>query len=59
VPALLRSVGYTEAFFKGRTNLLCGKIDWIFTKGMKMGQVRLGNYAGSDHKWITVDVQLQ
>jgi endonuclease/exonuclease/phosphatase family metal-dependent hydrolase len=59
VPTLLRNRGYTEASFKGRTNTLCGRIDWIFTKGMKMGQARLGNYAGSDHKWITADVQLQ
>jgi len=58
VPALLRRAGYTEASFKGRTNLLCGKIDWIFVKGMKTGQARLGSYAGSDHKWITADLQL-
>jgi endonuclease/exonuclease/phosphatase family metal-dependent hydrolase len=59
VPTLLRRAGYTEAFFKGRTNLLSGRIDWIFTNGMKMGQAGLGNYAGSDHKWITADVQFQ
>jgi endonuclease/exonuclease/phosphatase family metal-dependent hydrolase len=59
VPMLLRRFGYTEALTKGRTNRLCGRIDWIFVKGMKMGQARLGNYAGSDHKWITADVQLQ
>jgi endonuclease/exonuclease/phosphatase family metal-dependent hydrolase len=58
VPALLRNAGYTEASFQGRTNLLCGRIDWIFTKGMKMGQAKLGNYAGSDHKWIMADLQL-
>lgn len=58
VPALLRRAGYTEAFFKGRTNLLCGKIDWIFTKGMKMGRAGLGSYAGSDHKWITANLRL-
>jgi endonuclease/exonuclease/phosphatase (EEP) superfamily protein YafD len=58
VPTLLRNAGYTEASFKGRTNLLCGRIDWIFTKGMKMGQARLGNYAGSDHKWVMADLQL-
>jgi endonuclease/exonuclease/phosphatase family metal-dependent hydrolase len=58
VPILLRNRGYTEASFKGRTNMLCGRIDWIFTKGMKIKQVRLGNYAGSDHKWITAYLQL-
>lgn len=51
---LIEASGYTDALFTigGRTQGLLGRLDWIFSRGFQSAEPVLGDYAGSDHRWI-------
>jgi len=51
---LLRASGYADAFgaIGGRTQALLGRLDWIYTRGFVAADQVLGDYDGSDHRWL-------
>ena len=51
---LLEASGYVDAFgaVGGRTHALLGRLDWIYTKGFVATDQVLGDYDGSDHRWL-------
>ena len=51
---LLRESGYADAFgaIGGRTQALLGRLDWIYTRGFAAADQVLGDYDGSDHRWL-------
>ncbi len=55
---LLQLSGYTDALaaIGGRTHALLGRIDWIYTNGLHSTEPILGDYAGSDHRWLLANL---
>lgn len=51
---LLEASGYVDAFraVGGRTHALLGRLDWIYAKGFVATDQLLGDYDGSDHRWL-------
>ena len=51
---LLRASGYVDAFSAvgGRTQAFLGRLDWIYTRGFVAANQLLGDYDGSDHRWL-------
>lgn len=51
---LLRESGYADAFgaIGGRTQALLGRLDWIYTRGFAVADQVVGDYDGSDHRWL-------
>lgn len=51
---LLGESGYADAFsaIGGRTQALLGRLDWIYTRGFAAADQVLGDYDGSDHRWL-------
>lgn len=51
---LLHASGYIDAFgaVGGRTHALLGRLDWIYTRGFASANQVLGDYDGSDHRWL-------
>ncbi|MFH1724733.1 MAG: endonuclease/exonuclease/phosphatase family protein [Elusimicrobiota bacterium] len=54
---LLRDAGFREAGIEGGTQRLVGTVDWIFARGLVIKDARRGDYAGSDHRWITATLE--
>lgn len=55
---LLRGSGYADAFnaVGGRTQALLGRLDWIYTRGFAAASPVLGDYDGSDHRWLQTNL---
>ncbi|MDA0207560.1 MAG: endonuclease/exonuclease/phosphatase family protein [Acidobacteria bacterium] len=51
---LLQASGYVDALGSvgGRTQAVLGRLDWIYTRGFAAADQVLGNYDGSDHRWL-------
>jgi endonuclease/exonuclease/phosphatase family metal-dependent hydrolase len=51
---LVQASGYADAFggIGGRTQALLGRLDWIYTRGFTATGRILGEYDGSDHRWL-------
>lgn len=52
---LLQLTQYNDALamIGGRTHAILGRLDWIFSRGLTASEPVLGEYAGSDHRWIS------
>lgn len=48
------------AYRIGPLHLMAGKLDWCLLYGMRVLHKAIGNadYAASDHKWLSVEVEL-
>jgi endonuclease/exonuclease/phosphatase family metal-dependent hydrolase len=55
---LLRASGYADAFgaVGGRTQTVLGRLDWIYTRGFVAADQVLGDYDGSDHRWLRASI---
>jgi endonuclease/exonuclease/phosphatase family metal-dependent hydrolase len=51
---LIKEAGFKDALeaIGGSTNLLVGRIDWIFSRGLELIDSMRGDFGGSDHRWI-------
>jgi endonuclease/exonuclease/phosphatase (EEP) superfamily protein YafD len=52
---LLGISGYNDALatIGGRTHALLGRLDWIYSRGLLSTAPFVGEFAGSDHRWIS------
>ena len=57
---LLKASGYVDAFgaVGGRTQAVLGRLDWIYTRGFGATNQVLGNYDGSDHRWLQASLSV-
>jgi endonuclease/exonuclease/phosphatase family metal-dependent hydrolase len=55
---LLQASGYVDAFgaVGGRTHAVLGQLDWIYTRGFVAADPVLGDYDGSDHRWLQASI---
>jgi len=55
---LLQASGYVDAFAAagGRTHAVLGQLDWIYTRGFAAANPVLGDYDGSDHRWLKASI---
>ena len=55
---LLQASGYVDALgaVGGRTQAVLGRIDWIYTRGFVAVDQILGDYDGSDHRWLKASI---
>ena len=56
----LKKAGFTDAHdgLSFRTHKLVGHIDWQFSKGLKVLDQKVGDYTGSDHRWLTAEYEV-
>jgi MYXO-CTERM domain-containing protein len=55
---LLEASGFVDAFSSvgGRTHSFLGRLDWIYTKGFAAADPVVGDFDGSDHRWLQANL---
>jgi endonuclease/exonuclease/phosphatase (EEP) superfamily protein YafD len=55
---VMRTLGFRDAIERNRRTHLLGRLDWILARGLDIGTPSIGNFSGSDHRWLLSRLRL-